>query len=299
MDIREEALAQWTSGFANALRPIQYDSNFAKLIAERERESEQIVGKHLQPWLQILEDSIQWLANLTGILDRLNTDEKLENAERSIWALVGASCAHAIAVRRLVLSGLDTPARAEVRTLDEHLCACIAFLHDRKLAEHFQQCQSKKEANQFWYKHLNTKELKKHLNAVEQAVGLEQIISSDMRAWRGNEIEWFSQAVHPSYLGAALATHTLSAADPDVTGPSFLGMASACSERTLHFACKSIWYFSRFGFMMLFNEYKSMLPVISLEKDDEMHQVVVVGRQVLQELNQKYWSYEIFPSAEA
>jgi hypothetical protein len=299
MDIREEALVHWTFGFADALRPSQYDADFAKLLSKRESEAEAIVTKHLQPWLHILEDSIQWLANLTGILDRLNTHRKLGNAERSILALVGASCAHALAVRRLVLSGLDTPARAEARALDEHLCACIAFLHDRGLAERFQQCQSKEDVGQFWYENLNTKALKKHLNAVERTVGLEQIISSDMRAWRGNEIEWFSQAVHPSYLGAALTTHTLSVADPDKTGASFLGMASACSERTLHFACKSVWYFSRFGFMMLFNEHKDMPPVISLEQDDKMHQVVVVGRDVLQNLNHKYWSHEIFPSAEA
>jgi hypothetical protein len=299
MDIREEALALWTFGFADALRPIQYDASFSKLLSERERAAEGIVVKHLQPWLHILEDSIQWLANLAGILDRLNTAGKLGNAERSIWALVGASCAHALAVRRLVLSGLDTPARAEARALDEHLCACIAFLHDRQLAERFQQCQSKDDTGQFWYENLNTKALKKHLNAVEKTAGLEQVISSDMRAWRGNEIEWFSQAVHPSYLGAALTTHTLSAANPNETGPSFLGMASACSERTLHFACKSVWYFSRFGFMMLFNEHDSMPPVIPLQKDDEMHQVVLVGRDVLQELNRKYWSHEIFPSEEA
>lgn len=244
MNIRAEALTEWTLGFADACRPSQYDASFAKFLSQREKETTEIATTHLQPWLHILEDSIQWLANLTGILDRLNTAGMLGNAERSVWALVGASCAHAVAVRRLVLSGLDTPARAEARTLDEHLCACIAFLHDRQLAERFQQCQSKEDAGQFWYQNLNTKSLKKHLNAVERTVGLEQIVSSEMRVWRGNEIDWFSQAIHPSYLGAALTTHTISAADPDKTGPAFLGMASACSDRTLNFACKSIWYFA-------------------------------------------------------
>lgn len=298
MDIRTEALTEWTVGFAEACRPTQYDASFVKYLTQRERVAEKTARKHLQPWLHILEDSIQWLANLAGILDRLNTVGKLGPAEKSVWALVGASCAHAMAVRRLVLSGLDTPARAEARTLDEHLSACIAFLHDRQLAERFQLCQSKEEASQFWYEHLNTKSLKKHLNAVERVVGIEQIVSTEVRAWRANEIEWFSQAIHPSYLGAALTTLTMSAADPDETGPAFLGMASACSDRTLNFACKSIWYFACFGFMMLFNEHDSNSPIIALDKDDEMHQLVVVGRGVIQALNRKYWSYEIFPSTE-
>lgn len=216
-----------------------------------------------------------------------------------MWAMVGASCAHAMAVRRLVLSGLDTPARAEARTLDEHLCACIAFLHDRKLAERFQQCQTKEDASQFWYENLNTKAVRKHLNAVERTVGVEPVVSVEMRAWRSNEIDWFSQAIHPSYIGAALTTFTLSAEDPDKHGPAFLGLASACSERTLNFACKSIWYFACFGFMMLFNEHNSQPPVIQVDKEDEMQQFVVVGRYVIQRLNRRYWSHEIYPSEEA
>jgi len=299
MGIRDESLAEWRQGFADACRQSQYDTSFVELLAERERESEAVVGKHLQPWLHILEDSIQWLANLAAILDRLNTDGVLNSAERAIWAMVGASCAHAMAVRRLVLSGLDTPARAEARTLDEHLCACIAFLHDRELAERFQQCQTKDDAARFWYENLNTKALRKQLNAVERTVGLEPIVSADMRAWRSNEIDWFSQAIHPSYLGAALTTLTLSAENPDKHGPAFLGLASACSDRTLNFACKSIWYFACFGFMMLFNEHNSQPPVIPVDKEDEMHQLAVVGRYVIQRLNRRYWSHEIYPSAEA
>jgi hypothetical protein len=299
MAIRAEAQTEWTLAFADACRPCLYDNSFVKLIVEREQESEAIAATHLQPWLHILEDSIQWLANLAAILDRLNADSALDNAGRAIWAMTGASCAHAMAVRRLVLSGLDAPARAEARSLDEHLCACIAFLHDRDLAKRFQQCQEKEAAANFWYDHLNTKRLRKHLNAVERAVGLEPIVSVDMRAWRANEIDWFSQAIHPSYLGAALTTRTLSAANPDSHGPAFLGMASACSDRTLNFACKSIWYFACFGFMMLFNEHNSQTPIIQLNKDDEMHQMAVCGRYVLQRLNKKYWSHEIYPATEA
>lgn len=299
MDIRAESLTEWMLGFADACRQSQYDTRFVELLAKREREAETTAVRHLQPWLHILEDSIQWLANLAAILDRLNTGGALSSAERSIWAMTGASCAHAMAVRRLVLSGLDTPARAEARTLDEHLCACIAFLHDRPLAERFQRCQTKDDAAQFWYENLSTKALRKHLNAVERSIGLEPIVSADMRAWRSNEVDWFSQAIHPSYLGAALTTCTLSAADPEKHGPAFLGLASACSDRTLNFACKSIWYFSCFGFMMLFNEHNSHPPVIRVDKEDEMHQLAVVGRYVIQKLNRKYWSHEIYPSTEA
>ncbi|PHV03828.1 hypothetical protein CSQ96_28975 [Janthinobacterium sp. BJB412] len=76
-------------------------------------------------------------------------------------------------------------------------------------------------------------------------------------------------------------------------------MASACSERTLVFACKSIWYFTYFGFMMLYSEHESQPAILRLDKEDELHQLAVVGRQVLQRINHKYWSYEVYPSTEA
>lgn len=297
-EIKEEAAREWRLAFDDAMRPCQYDTNFADFISKREAQAEHEVTQSLQPWLHILEDGIQWLANLASILDELNSAERLSNADRSTWALVGASCAHAAAVRRLVLSGLDTPARAAARTLDEHLCACITFLHDRSLSEQFQQCQNSNEIDNFWYKNLNGKALKKHLNAVERSVGLEPLISVDMRAWREREIGSFSQAIHPSYLGASLTTLTLSARDPDVYGLAFLGMASAMSERTLAFACMSIWYFCCFGFMMLFNEHQGQPAVIELKKDDERHQVVVVGRHVLQILTKRYWNHEVYRHSE-
>jgi hypothetical protein len=63
MDIRAESLAEWMQGFADACRASQYDADFVEVLTERERRSEAIAAKHLQPWLHILEDSIQWLAN--------------------------------------------------------------------------------------------------------------------------------------------------------------------------------------------------------------------------------------------
>jgi hypothetical protein len=35
-----------------------------------------------------------------------------------------------------------------------------------------------------------------------------------------------------------------------------------------------------------------------VDKEDEMHQMAVCGRYVIQRLNRKYWSHEIFPATE-
>lgn len=298
-EIKKEAKQLWETYFTKVMRDCQYDDKFEKLIRQQEKQSEKETIAHLQPWLQILEESIQWLANLSAVLDGLIRKKKSKSKSLlTAWALVGASCTHALALRRLVLSGLDSSARAMLRTLDEHLMVCIVLLHDRNLADSFQQAQDDKAANDFWYKHLNTKALKKHLNKIEGELGIYPHESEELRDWREDEIKIYSQAVPPSFVTASLAVRTVCVSDPNEFGISILGRASAASECTLNYACKTIWYFSRLGFLFLFNEHNGKPPYIELNKEDEMHQIVVIGRDVLTDLNQKYWEYSKFYDSE-
>ncbi len=46
-----------------------YDNEFNKTILEHEKQAENDAIENLSPWLQILEEGIQWLANLNATLD--------------------------------------------------------------------------------------------------------------------------------------------------------------------------------------------------------------------------------------
>lgn len=290
-DIKIECNGLWQKHFKNVMRKCQYDPNFTNIIDSFEKNAEIEATDHLQPWLQILNDSIQWLANLTGILDRSLDENNSSEPLRTAWALVGASCAHAVALRRLVLAGLDSSAKAILRVLDEHLMACIVMLHDPKLACEFQNAKDDDEANTFWYKNLKTKLLRKHLNNIEKVVGIDNETSRIYSDWRKDEIRLYSQSIHPSFLSSALSVKTICASDSENVKIAFLGQASAMSYRTLEYACKIIFYFSRFGFLFLFNEINGSPSYITLNPEDEMHQVVVIGREVLWEINSTYWDY--------
>ena len=89
-NIRTECKNLWQKHFKNVMRKCQYDSNFAETIKNKEEIAEKEAVEHFQPWLQILDESIQWLANLTGILDRL-LDKNSSSELRTACALVGAS----------------------------------------------------------------------------------------------------------------------------------------------------------------------------------------------------------------
>lgn len=290
--IKKEAKDLYQGYFESVNRECQYDDHFDQLIIQHEKQATREIIGHLQPWVQILEESIQWLSNLTAILDRLVSDEAVSNAHRAAWALIGASCVHSVAILKLVLSGLDFSARAILRSLDEHLTTCIILLPDREMAEMFQKAQDADDANKFWYENLRAKDLNRRLNQIERELGFDQEASRQMREWRQEEIKIQSQALHPAYLSSALGIQSICVSDPSSCKISILGGASALSERTLNQACKTIWYFSRLGFLFLFNEYNGNPPYIKLKKDDEMYQMVVIGRDVLSKLNLKYWDYE-------
>lgn len=297
--IRKESLELWDKYFHDAHRESQYDKQFRDFIDNLRKSEEENAETCLQPWLQIFEDEIQWLSNIWGILSRkMDGDGGNDALLLSIWSLVSASCNYAVAVRLLVISGLDNPARSAARSLDEHLCTCIAILNKPELAAGFQSSQFHEEASQFWYENFNSKKLRKHLNAVERSVGLEPHISREFREYRDNELNYFSQTTHPTYLSGVFAANAIDVANTDKVASGIFGKLSASSERTLNHACKSIWYFSRFGFLLLFNDHNGNNPLIELDKEDEMHQMAVIGRDVLQKLNLEYWEYTKYPELE-
>jgi len=294
-DIHKDVIKEWSLVFHEIGILSLYDENFRKTLAGIECQAEMDVTKYLQPWVQILEDEIQWLSNLASIFDDFNHTRKLSRAQKSIWVLIGTSCAYAVAVRRLALSGLDTPAKAAARSLDEHLCACLAFLNDRDLAEEFQKSQLDKEAADFWYRNLSSKAIRKHLNSIERKIGLNQEASMQIRAWRDENIDLFCQAVHPSYVFAALTSVSINADDPHNYGPAYLGRATAFSERTLEFCCKTIWYFISFGFALLVNDEEFKSNLMQMPKDDERPRLVVIGRDAIQRVVLKYWNHKSYP----
>lgn len=297
--IRKESLELWEAYFKDAWRQSKYDQEFRSFLDNLRRDEEDKAEAALQPWLQIFEDSLQWLSNIWGILSvRMNEEEKdRRELALSAWSLISSSCNYAVAIRLMVISGLDNPARTMARSLDEHLSACIAILHKPELAVGFQSAQEHEEASQFWYDNFNSKKLRKHLNSVERTVGIAPHVSRAFREYRDNELNYFSQTIHPTFLSGVMAANTIEVNNTGDLVFGLYGRLSACSERTLNHACKSIWYFSRFGFSMFFNEIDGSEPLIVLDKEDELHQMAVIGRDVINSLNLKYWEYTKYPAS--
>jgi hypothetical protein len=290
--IKTEIDQLWDSYAKKAQIESPHDNEFNKTILEFEKKAEKTVVEKLNPWLQILEEGVQWLANLNSILDVALRENNGDKSLRVPWAVIGAACVQSVAIRRLVLSGLDSPARSILRSLDEHFMVCIVTLVKKELRKAFFEPDSPEEARTFWHKELTSKKIESRLIEIEETIGLDAETIKEFNEFRKQEKAINSLAVHPSYATSALTAMPICIDELDRHKPGILGCASELSIRTLDYACKSIWYFSRVGFLLLFEPYLNHPPLFRINPKDEMNQVVVIGREIISKLVIKYWEYD-------
>ena len=133
--------------------------------------------------------------------------------------------------------------------------------------------------------------------AAERSFGLDKSPSEDVEdtikelsEWRKDNYEILSQSVHPSYLTSFLTCFAPNHEDQESLEPAFLGMASANSKLTISYAAITLWYFSRFGYLYIFEGKGNLPSLVGLDKFDESHRFILIGRDVLSRLTLKYWN---------
>ena len=183
--IGDEISARWRA----ALEPsesylFRYANDLGKTIDESGQTTSRKVKKVNADRLAILDEGILWLSVLHIALEHtLGSDDR----RRAAWALCGTACSQAVAIRRLILSGLDIPAVVLRRTMSESLFKCIALIRQADLAKRFVEAQSDEEANRVWSQALRPSRVEKVLAEVETELFGE--------AHDPNE-EWNSHEVH-------------------------------------------------------------------------------------------------------
>ncbi len=267
-----------------------YDPEFGNIIDNYARKADDISRRHLTPWIEILEQEICWLNALT-----LGIDERKKNSDEGISAicgLLGTSCVQAVAIRRMCLDGLDLPARAILRGLIETLNTCMFISFDPILREKFVGINKLEDSREIWRKEFSSKKIDERYHELFSKPAPNKNIPElieKLRAWQKEELFITSQAIHPSYVGALLATYP-----PPFTNeqsqPGMLGSATSMSIRTISYTCKAIFFFALLGFRALHSKNISTGEIIyEINKENQTDRLVVNGHLVLIELMTKHW----------
>lgn len=296
--IQKEISQLWDEEFDKLSKKsieISWDRKFINLLNEREREVRKEAVKHLEPWISILNEGIQWLAQLHIALSLARSGDFIKDKEILVpFALVGSACAHSVAIRRLILSGLDASAKVLLRTLIETLNVCIAVMDNIELANKFRTAQDFKIAKNFWNQKLSPGKLNNILAVVEKKLNLEEEVITGIKEWREETLSLCSQYVHPSYVASLFGAEPPSVLYPYNHSPGILGKTSITSLITLPEVCKAIWYFSRIGIeilMQLAKQKGNQSPEWQVFQG-ENGTAFIVGREIYSKLILRYWEHD-------
>jgi len=298
MTIDEEIAALWEDQL-NRLKHLddldaRPEEDISEMIDDQAAKSDAVIRIAYPNSLRILEEGIHWLTVLhVGLHEALQTateGSKTENRLRAPWALVGAGCAYAVAVRRLVLSGLDGPARVVLRSLAESLFVCIVLLDRDDLRDEYQTAGATGLEYEFWNRELRTAKLEGHLGRVES--GLKTIDASvleSMSQWRKRQMQRLSGHVHLGY-GQAVLT-----AMPPWDKMHFVGSLGAPSTGTagtLTEATTALWYFATVGgYKLILSPDSPVSAVVGADYTERgWWNQIIVGREVFIQLVLNHWN---------
>lgn len=245
MQIRREIRSIWNLMAAD-VDVMKWD-DLATLFSAVERETSGDVRLFLEPWWSLFAVAIAWLSNLYLACDEANARSPAEQAR---VMLVGTTTAYTVAVRRLILSGLDAPARAVLRSLAELIYITVALLADDTLAKEYQREKTWEEERRFWRRNLTGGALEQRLANFEASRGVDETLRAELAQTRTHLNRWLSQFVHPSYVAGFLASLPRSARDPTQAAMGVFGHCSIGSYHTLKHATELLWYFGAVGFFM-------------------------------------------------
>jgi hypothetical protein len=296
--IQKEISQLWDEAFEKLLKEsieIPWDRKFLNLLNKRENQARKEAVKHLEPWISILNEGIQWLAQLHVALSLARSGDFEKDKEILVpFALVGSACTHSVAIRRLILSGLNASAKVLLRTLIETLNVCIAVMDDIELANEFRAAQDFKIAKNFWNKKLSASKLNSIITKIEKSLDLDDEVMDGLTVWREETLSLCSQYVHPSYVASMFGAEPPSVLYPYNHSPGILGKTSITSLRTLPEVCKAIWYFSQIGIEVLMKFSKQQGEGSSAWQafQGDNGAAVIIGREIYNKIISRYWDYK-------
>lgn len=288
--IAAEVRSAWAQACRRRALPPDGWDELPALLAEIAAEPHAGASAHLQPWATLFDFGLQWIAQLHVNLTEPELRTPRTRELLAPWALSGAACHFGLAIRRTVEGGFDVPARCLLRSYTETLLLCLAASADPALAERYRDAQTEAQIREFWVVEGARTRLEHRIDAIEETVGREARHVVELVAWRQEQRALLAEAPHLSYLAAASILVVPSADDPERLQTGIFGRASAASHRTLSFATRAAWHFSRYAWPLLFQPAPGRSPPLAFKADDSGHTRLLAAREALNELVLRHWA---------
>jgi hypothetical protein len=207
--LNREVSSLWEKWFPDDLEFASFASAFANpnsIFGKHEKNVVRDAYNKIEPYISVFEQCILYLfAKTLWIGRRVEEDRNLV----PIALLIGGACNFAVSVRRLILSGLDSPARALLRPFVDYLLASLVLIDDDTLRQEFATADDFEPAKKFWLKNLTHDKIVARLSNTLTRYGLDGACKQELFDYLQQERQMHSQVIHPGNVGATLGVFDL------------------------------------------------------------------------------------------
>jgi hypothetical protein len=257
---------------------------------ELEASQRNVLAHHdlLQPYLAIVDESIHFLVHL---FEFAFEQRKRGIGDPGLTVLLGRLTNLCAAIRVLLASGFDQPARPLVRTLLESLDVATVVVVDPEFAAKFtsvtDDAMSMNE-QEFWKSQVAFGRIHKRVDEIIGAVGLSEHERAWYRQQRRTFNDWLSGPTHASAVSASLSTLTPSLDLPGILVVAPFGALSTHTPQLLDDIGKELF---RFGAVMMRIALSQDCPepFASASKSSIGWQSVLAAYLTMQQVVEHHW----------
>jgi len=246
------------------------------LLSESDRRNNSDHIEVLSNWLKLFDEFLRWHISFCWAMTAHLKDHRADYRCRTFCALSHYVVSQHIAIRRLVLAGLDAQAKQLVRPLAEHLDLMVLLAVAPELDNEFRQTDDEKASNRFWHTYIAKGKARR---MIKQKLAEQTSLASnpEIEGWRLREEAVLSMTIHPSILACHMAALAPGAEEKSFWPPC-LGAKSDTSVRTLSYAIMASVEFLSYGYEKLFHDTP---PIFSIDVNISTHRHIEKGQWVL------------------
>lgn len=289
-----------------------WESDFIERIEKQHIEIKDKVLSDYSSLMQIYDLCFQWITNLCSFLDFCIENLDGESSQfQAYFANVGSACNYMSALRRLIISGHDGPAKALLRSLSDILYGCIIICNDHELSNSYVNCKNSEDALQLWYKKLTSKKIQQALSNIEAELVNDNEFVVLFDESRKERSFMYSEFIHPWYQPALLSFLPVESEAPLVHIDGLHGAASPLLYKTILETNKLLWYFSQLGWHYTFkrkvlsDDLKTKLQsdadrIFSTESENSESNLATffltteMGSSLIHEIIADYWDLNFY-----
>lgn len=164
------------------------------------------------------------------------------NANHVLQCMLAQLANYSLSAALSLEMGLDNPARALCRVISELSEQVLVLTYSRDDFQSYIKNDDEKSSTAIWYTLFAKGKLNKRLNEIEAKLGFDAETRSYMSSMRRSNYEFYSQAVHHSYIANMVGAQVSKFGGSNLRLGVF-GGENSTTEATVNYLNFSLWFF--------------------------------------------------------